>query len=124
MAAEIKFQENSSFSEKHPQERLYQLNAAIESTHLLFGFLYVNPELSTLIWQGSLDFTLLEQEALDRLPRVIRSGSLRQLPEAGTLEETASASFILEAEELHVHSLTQVEQYHQYSWFGQMVTRF
>ena len=70
--AEIQPQEDIGFSQKHPNEKLYRLDTA--AIRAPFGFFYINPDVCSLIWKGSLRFYSLDQEVLDRLPSIIERG--------------------------------------------------
>lgn len=99
----------ADFSAKHPGEQFYQLNVAGEPSP--FGFFYVSPDVSTLIWQGILNFSELDQEALWNLPpRIDRFMSFNSFNQS----DTGKVTLILEARNLVEFNVFQGEQHDQY----------
>jgi hypothetical protein len=111
MSTSIWGQPLANFSAKQPGEQFYQLNVAGEPTP--FGYFYVNPEVSTLIWQGILHFSeSLDHEALMALPSHID----HQWPHdiAATPSDIGKVTLILEARNLFEFNVFQREQRDQY----------
>src|SRR5260370_6184508 len=97
----------TDFAAKHAGEQFYQLNVA--GVPDPFGFFYVSPDVSTLIWQGVLDFSALDDEALRGLPSLID----RQFTSFNQ-SDTGKVTLILKASDLIVFNAFQPVGYDQY----------
>ena len=84
--------------------RLFQVTIS----DISFGALYLTPQSSTLVWDGSIDFTKLENKAREELSRVILGNNLLRYI------WTVVVSLILSSEDLVEYSLSQGDDETQY----------
>ncbi|SRR6266487_1996789 len=108
MRESLHYQQMQDFSLKHPDESFYELD--IDGT--LFGFFYVSPAVSTLIWQGAFEFSSLNYEAFESLPSQIDTRWTQSGPFSPL--DRRIATFFLEARDLVEYNLNDPEQDYHY----------
>jgi len=108
------YKELTDFSKRNAElgRRAYLLDVGT----LPFGFLYVSPAIYTIAWNGALDFSQLESEALYNLPMHLSPEKIQLSPEEPKIRSGTEASLVLSGEfdKLVTYYLGNPTQYAEY----------
>lgn len=111
-SSDVRVRELEEFSKEHPESdtRLYQIEAVEEN----LGLVYVTSNNRTLTWEGPVNFSRLEQEALWVLPYYISDvNSFSPIAEPSYLVQVSLILASGDLVELDYEELTQREQYRE-----------
>jgi hypothetical protein len=96
--------------------RAYLLDIRRSGSPVPVGFLYVSRDVYTFAWDGALDFSNIEHEALDSLPNHLLPGAVPLSPENPATRFATEVSLILagESDELVKYNLGNPQGYSGY----------